>query len=629
MDPAVATAAEEGSPEAMSAPKGLWLVRHPVGAAAMALVALQLLIRGTILADAYFVTDDFMLTTRALESDLGWDYLTRVHTGHFEPIPFLLYWLLAHFAPLSWPPVVALSIVGQLVLNVAMYLLLRLLFGARPLILVPYAVFLFAALTLPSFLWFAASVITLSLQISLTLALYWHVKYTRDRRFRHALAATLALIFGLLCFEKAVLFVPFVFVLTAAYWPARSWLRGFVQATGRLWPVWLMYTAVIAGYLAVYLPHARDADPTSRLFLPSVPVLWDFTYYSVFRAFIPGVLGGPWHWWPIGHGGALADSPRILEWASWAAALTTVLVTLALRRRAGRAWFALLVYLLGSISSLGFTRVPLIGSVLGLQTRYVADVLVPFTVVLAAVLIPLVGETDPWHVPEPLARWLAANRGQVVAAVAGATAVVVASSLWSGWQFADIATSDPSRQYVANARASLDTLPPGAEIYDAPLGNDGIVGPLFGVYNTSSRFLAPLVDAKTRREMYTRRTYTMPYLLDDQGRLRPMTVVGAESSPGPLVGCGWKIESPGGRVPLRSSVFDYAWAMRIGYIASEATDILVGFGDVVVPVHLERGLNQIIFPVVAGGESVLIFGLPGGMVLCVGDIQIGNPVAVP
>lgn len=629
MDRAVATTREESSPEPAAAPKGPWLVRHPLGATAMALVALQLLIRTTIIGDAYFVTDDFMLTTRALESDLGWDYLTRVHTGHFEPIPFLLYWLLAHVAPLSWPPVVALSVAGQLVLNVAMYRLLRLLFGARPLILVPYAVFLFAALTLPSFLWFAASVITLPLQISLTLALYWHVKYTRDRKIRYALAATAALIFGLLCFEKAVLFVPFVFVFTASYWPARNWLLGFIQATRRLWPIWLMYAAVIISYLAVYLSRAREADATSRLFLPSVQALWDFAYYSVFRAFIPGVLGGPWHWWSIGHGGALADSPRILEWLTWAVALGTVLVTVALRRRAGRAWIALLVYLLGSIASLGFTRVPLIGSVLGLQTRYVADAIVPLTVVLGLSLMPMIGEKNPWHVSEPLTRWLAANRGRLMSALAAATAVVVASSLWSGWQFADIATSDPSRQYVTNARASLKTLPKGAEIYDGPLINDGIIGSLFAEYNNSSRFLAPLVDAKTKREMYSRRTYTKPYLLDNQGRLRPMVVVGAESSPGPLIGCGWKIDNPRGRVPLRSSVFDYAWAMRIGYIASDDTDIFVGFGDAVVPVHLQRGLNQIVFPVVAGGESVLFFGVPKSVTICVGDIQIGNPVALP
>lgn len=595
----------------------------------MALVAMQLLIRATIIGDAYFVSDDFMLTTRALESDLNWDYLTRVHTGHFEPIPFLIYWLLAHFAPLSWPPVVALSVAGQLVLDVAMYRLLRLLFGPRPLILVPYAVFLFAALTLPSFLWLASSVITIPLQISLTLALYWHVKYTRIRKFRYTLAAAVALVFGLLCFEKAVLFVPFALFFSVAYWPARNWPRSFAQVMRQLWPVWLLYATVIAGYFAVYLTRAREAALTSRLALPTPIDLWEFTYFSIFRAFIPGVFGGPWRWLSSGNAGALATSPRLLEWVTWALALAIVLVTWTLRRRAGRAWVALLVYLLGSIAAVGFTRVPLIGSVLGLETRYVADVLVPFTVVLGLSLMPTAGERDPWVLPGLMKGWMTRHRVILSSVTAIVTAAIVLSSVLASYRYAGIVTANPSRQFVANARADLQRLPKDAQVYDVPLADRRILGPFPSGYQQSSRFLALLTDKMTRRDMYARRSYTKPYLLDDQGHLRPMTVSGVASRPGPIAGCGWRIDHSGGGIPLESNVFDWYWAIRIGYLASADTTAFVSLGNAAVEVELHRGLNQIVLPVVAGGDTVRLSGLPDDVTICVGDIQVGKPVALP
>ena len=55
---------------------------------------------------------DYMLSARAVENPLSWGYLTRVHTGHFEPIGFTVMWLLAHLAPLNWSVTVLVLIAG-------------------------------------------------------------------------------------------------------------------------------------------------------------------------------------------------------------------------------------------------------------------------------------------------------------------------------------------------------------------------------------------------------------------------------------------------------------------------------------------------------------------------------------
>ncbi len=86
-----------------------WLVRRPTLTAAALLIVVQVAVRASLMRDSFFITDDFMLSTRAYESPLDLSYLTRVHTGHFEPVGFLWVWLIAHAAPLSWGPVVLVA----------------------------------------------------------------------------------------------------------------------------------------------------------------------------------------------------------------------------------------------------------------------------------------------------------------------------------------------------------------------------------------------------------------------------------------------------------------------------------------------------------------------------------------
>ncbi len=154
---------------AVNAPAGEldhWLVRDPIRTAVIVILLVSLAVRFSVVKDSFFITDDYMLSARAMENPLSWGYLTRVHTGHFEPIGFTVMWLLAHLAPLNWAVTVLVLIAGQAIFGAMMWRLLVEVFGRRPALLIPYAMFCFTPLTLSAFTWLAAAIIWLPLRIA-------------------------------------------------------------------------------------------------------------------------------------------------------------------------------------------------------------------------------------------------------------------------------------------------------------------------------------------------------------------------------------------------------------------------------------------------------------------------------
>jgi hypothetical protein len=607
-----------------------WLARRPVLTAAVLLILVQIAIRASLMRDSFFITDDFMLSTRAYESKLDLAYLTRVHTGHFEPVGFLWVWLIAHAAPLTWGPVVLVGAAAQLLVNLAVLRLLVTLFGETPRILVPLGLFLFSALTLPAFLWWSAHILWLPLQLAMAATMTHHVRWWRDRRRRDLVLAVLWLVVGYLSFEKTLLLLPFLVVFSlgvlSVHRRPRDWLPGLRAS----WPVWTGYALATAAFLATYVVRAgQSTDDTSRLFLPSVGDLSEFSYFSVFRTLVPGMLGGPWGWADFGQGGALSDSPQILDWLSWAVLLLLVVVSIALRRRATGAWLALAVYVMGSLASLGFTRLPLVGTILGLQTRYIGDALLPAVVVIGVAICPLVGERHPWRLPPAWVSSRARLSQAAVAVVATATVVACVGGVVSTYAYRGYATDPRTRDFLQTAKQSLRAMPPDGQVYDSHLPAP-VLGAFFGKYDQATRFVAPLVTPEVRRDLYTRTTWTHPYVFDPAGNLRPMVVTGTATYPGPLAGCGWRL-TPGQarRVPLAGPVFDWPWSVRVGYIASTAGEVTVTLGAAERSVPLQKGLNQVVFQLTGKGDALGFHDLSPGTVLCVGDAQVGNPAPAP
>ena len=599
-----------------------WLLRDPLRTVAIVLTVIALGVRLSVVKDSFFITDDFMLSARAVENSFGWDYLTRVHTGHFEPIGFATMWLLAHLAPLNWSVAVIVLIAGQAVLAVLMWSLLVELFGRRWLLLLPYGIFCLTPLTLPAFTWLSAAIIWLPLMIAIAGALRSHTRYVRHGRSRDAVLAVVWLVVGLASFEKIVIFLPYLVFFTLAISPGvRRGLRPAWAIFRRTAPVWLGYLAACALYLVLYLPGVRSAGNESPVTPPPAGPLTDFLYLSVFRTLIPGAFGGPWDWQPTSYALAIVDSPRAFDWIMWILAAVVLCGSLLVRRHVGRFWLALAVYLLGSLATIAAGRVAYGGAIVALETRYLADATVPLVVTLGACLMPLRGEAHPWTSTGRDLRDAVPRRVGVIAAVLLA-ALVTGLSFHAMGSYARFSTGNPARTFVTNTMTSLERLPSDARVWDTEVPG-GIIGPLFAQYNLTSRYLSPLVDEQTRLDSRTRRAFVNPYVLDQQGSLVPMGMSEVAASV-PRTGC---YQATGGtiKVPLTKPVAEWGWAVRLGYLADQPTVASVSLGGDTVSVPFAKGLGEVWVSFVSAGDRITVTGLAPGVNFCVGDVQVGFP----
>lgn len=606
-----------------------WLLRDPIRTGFLAIVALMVAVRFNILRDSFFITDDFMLQSRAVEHELGWDYLTRVHTGHFEPIGFGFMWVLTKLAPWNWTVAMLAMLVAQVLVAVLVWRMLVALFGRRALILVPFALYCLTPLTMPAFTWLSAAIIWLPLTAALAGAIANHVVYLRSGRWEDAVWAIFWFCFGLASFEKIVIYLPFIAVLTLAVSPAvRPRVRDILGVLRRTWVVWVGYAVASVVYLVIYLDGSDRAEASANLEVPTLEQLGEFVYLSVFRTMIPGTLGGPWDWQPASYAGAMVDSPRLFDWATWIVFAAVVVLSLLTRRRIGRAWLALVVYLGGSIAALGIGRVAYSGPLAALETRYLADAIVPLVVVVGMCLMPLDDEPDAW-LPQAR-RWAAAVPQTTVLWCSGlAAGLWLALALHSASGYASFSAANPYRDFVETTRESLAALPDDAQVIDTPLPVD-ILGPLFLEYNDVSRFVAPVATAEQRAALGTRQGMTEPLMLTSEGTFAPVRVEGFASPP-PYEGlCGWQPEADGRvALPLTDTAYEWPWVVRVGYLSGQESTGTIHLGEDSREVTFTEGLGEVFVPLVGGGSEVVIDGLDPDAGLCFGDVQVGNPHPAP
>jgi hypothetical protein len=275
-----------------------------------------------------------------------------------------------------------------------------------------------------------------------------------------------------------------------------------------------------------------------------------------------------------------------------------------------------------SLGVLAAGRVALGGPILALETRYLADAAVPLAVAIGAAIMPLVGERHPWlPFAERVRGQLVPNRQWITVVTVG---TLVALSLHAMNAYATVSSANPYRSFVENVRTSLAALPEDAEIWDTPLPVD-IVGPIFEEYNLVSRFVAPMLSPAERDEIAGRTQFTRPYYLDPTGRFQPMWVEGF-ASPAPIAGlCGWTSEGGRVAVPLTDTAFEWDWVVRVGYLTDGATNATVHLGEDSQLVSLKEGLGEVFVRLLGSGREVVVDGLDPGVLVCVGDVQVGSP----
>ncbi|QCQ93549.1 hypothetical protein E7742_21605 [Rhodococcus sp. SGAir0479] len=601
-----ATAASDVGPRARRAPSRWWpMTSRRVLSVAVALVAFQLVVRGLVAFSGDFYWDDLILISRSggYGAPSG-DFLFYDHDGHLMPGAFLVAWISTTLAPLDWAVPAVTLIALQALASLAVLRVLRLLLGSRPVLLLPFAFYLFSPLTLPSFAWWAAGLNSLPMQIALAWVAGDALRLLRTGRVRYAVSGTAVTVLALAFFEKSVLVPIAAFVIVALTNHVDGIDRPVRAALVRGRMLWIPLVVVVAGWAALYLHFTH-----SRLVVPSATQTAGLAHHGTSLGLVPTLLGGPWGWdrWPPSP--PWATPPVVLVVVGWLAVAAALVWSLRYRQRTAGVWVSLLVYVAVSEAAMILTRSgPDTAYELAQTLRYVAD-----SAVVIAIGWALLARAPRRPGPRPLPR----PRPVLVAAL---VVLFVASSLWSTVTFVQRWQDNPTVAYLANGRASLDANR-SAPLLDQPV-SIYVLLPVAYPHNTTSRIFGPLRD----RPEFARSTDYLQ-LFDDSGKLVPAAVTSTRSiGQGPEPGCGYRITDEPTELPLDGPLIDWEWTAQLNYFASAdgALDVSLNRSGDTVRVPVEAGLNRAFVRLYGAGDAVRVRSATDGLTVCIGAGPVGS-----
>lgn len=583
-----------------------------IGAAV--LIALQLVVRGYVLARGDFYWDDVAFIGRASRplTDLGAWFVD--YDGHFMPGTLFAAAAITKIAPLSWPAAATSVLVLQLVASLLTLRALVVIAGRRPVVLVPFVFFLFSPLTLTAMAWWASGLNALPLQIGLAVVVAEAVRFVRGRR-RSGVYAVLALLASLFFFEKALV-IPFVALATACLLP---YLRGrprpvrSVLRRGR-W-LWASFAVVVLAWVALWLTVTASRPGTHTVSF-TARTLWR----SVNAVLAPAAVGGPWTWTRTNPGPPLVVTGVVLTVVGLLAIAVILAVTRARAPRGLAAWGAAGLYFLGVSSTVFFLRSSEFTSpLLPLSLRYFADFAWVLTVAGALVLSC---ETGRFRGHE-------AESGFVRARTAGFTrdrrlwmAVVIAfavSGSVSAIRFAPVWHDNPTGPYLQNLRAGAAEYA-GREMLDQEIDGD-VLSRLSGPNNRLSRILATQ-PAHPRFAEYAGEAT----VADRSGRFQSGRVTRVRSLPlGPFP-CGTRVDDGAPAVlAYEGPLAFWDWVVEFNYLASSDGVLVLQQqrGATPVRVAVRKGAHTVYARVTGTGDGLIARSETPGLVACVGSGPVG------
>ena len=595
------------------------------------LLALQAVLRGWSKFGGWFLIDDLSFIGRSLNED-QWsaDFLLEGWHGHLMPGAFVMVNLLAGLAPWDYTPVAVIDIIGQGLLGLLVLRLLTNLFGRRPAVLLPFTIFVMSPITLPAFLWWAASLNQLWGQIAMAVILLAHLRYHRTGRLRWGLAGVAALAGGLLFSEKVVLMVPVVFAFSLLWFTPGPPVTRVRTALRRSASLWTAYAGATLAYGALYLATARSPETAES----SLKIAVETAGTGLVRAVLPGLLGGPLAWMPIDTGGIAAPADGLVV-LSLVVVMLVVLLSIYRRARAVFGWLVVVGYVAVNAALLGLSRATFTGPLIGAEYRYHTDELLIIVVFGSLTLLPVVGTftIGPFQRLVPRRKGPAigvevrsetARRLEVVV-TATLAAVVVAMSTLSTVRFDPLWRDNPAKDYFATVQRDLArtdgsitiaevAVPPEVQY---PLANPAnLTTFLFAGLTPTPRFLR--LGHPTQDEFY---------VPDEEGNLLLGKIEGFKNEAGPEEGCGWKVERDPVSVPLDLTTVNWTWTARIGYLASLDADAVVTMGETTTPVRISAGAHTLYVVGQGAIDEVTISDLTYGT-LCTDDVEVGftNPI---
>lgn len=580
---------------------GKWL------GAAVALIAVQLLIRSVLAFGGDFYWDDLILVGRAgTQSLLSAQYLFDDHDGHVMPGAFLVAGVITRLAPLEWVGPAISLVVLQLLASAALLRALYVILGWRPVLLIPLTFALFTPLTVPGFAWWAAGLNSLPMLAALAWVCADAILLVRTGNRRYAVTGILVYVGGLLFFEKSAV-IPFVaFAVTALL----AWVTGasVAQVWRRGFRLWIGLLAVTAAWIGVYLVVVDQQRWSLDL-----GMTWDLLWRSVTHGIVPGLAGGPWDWQRWAPASPWATPSATVMALGWLVLAAVVAVSLARKQRIGPVWLTAVGYAVACQVPIYLMRSSQFTALELAQTlRYLPDLVV----VLA--LLSAVAFCAPNRASS---RRLDASPGRSVIVIVVAAAFV-GSSLCSTVTFLRVWQDSPVPAYLDNARTGLASVDPlSAPLLDQEV-DPMIMQRVAAPENLASHMFALLPD---RPEFSS--TTTELRILDSTGRLRDALVTWVRTIvPGPAPNCGHLVQTEDSEVvmPLDGPLLPADWTAEINYLANSEGSLTMSLTEglpVKVPVH--PGLNRVFVRLSGAGDAIRVSANTAALSVCVASGPVG------
>jgi hypothetical protein len=580
-----------------------------VASTAVALIAVQLVIRAVLAFKGYFYWDDLILVGRAgTQNIFSPGYLFDDHDGHVMPAAFLVAGVITHLAPLNWTGPAISLLVLQLIASLALLRTLYVILGWRPVLLIPLIFALFTPLGIPGFAWWAAALNSLPMLAAMAWVCADAILLVRTGSQRYIVTALLAFFGGLLFFEKAAV-IPFVaFAITALL----AHVTGDASALRTVWRrgrnLWIGSLALTAAWVVLYLvvvDHAR----WSR----DLPMTRDLLSRSITHGIVPGVAGGPWEWQRWAPASPWATPPVTAMVIGWLALAAVIALSFLRKQRIGLVWIAAVGYAIACqipiylLRSSKFTALELAQTL-----RYFPDLVV----VLA--LLAAVGFCAP---NRPKSQWLNASRTRTAVIVSTAVAFV-ASSLYSTATFTTIWQDNPAQPYLQNAEAGLVK---AYRTSSAPM-LDQEVDPLVlqRVAAPENRISHMFALLRERPEFSS--STTQLRMLDNRGHLVDAKVTWVRFiARGPDPKCGYLVQPDFPvRMPLDGPLLPADWTAEINYLANSEGSMTLSLSegpDVKVPTH--PGLNRVFVRLPGAGDAINVRANTAALSVCIASGPVG------
>jgi hypothetical protein len=580
--------------------------------AAVVLVLLHLAFRAWATWTSWFTGDDFAFIAHMTTDGTSISSAFQPHGGHVMPAGMYLSWLSDAIAPYDYRFNAAVLLVLQVAADLGLLTLLLTLFGPRPGILPPLALYLFTVFTAPLAVWWAAGINQFALQVALFWGLVGVVSYLRTRRPAGLLAATAVVVGALLFYEKTVLVVG-AFGIVALGWFATGslWQRlRHVLVTYRL-GVALLGTVTVA-YGVLYAVVGLNFNPTEG----GNEALGEVATNMAVQSGSTGLVGGPLTWTHV-EPGSLPQPSNLLVLASVLVIGLVIHEIHRARLRSLRGWFVPAYFLLADVVLVSAARASLVGPRIALDYRYEAELGAAAAIGLALATLPLRGAVESAE-PRGESRLLGHPRR-----VAALTALVAVCGTVSTVQYVTRWQDDlKAKRYFDQLLPRLDRAKEPLPLVDGPVP-DYIVSPLEYPDNQLSRLLVSY-SAHASFPDHTTDTLVM---VTDEGRPVPAAVPPTLSTPpGPEPACGWKVSGAPVSIPLYGEFPGQRPWVRIGYLASGASPVVVSAGDASYSTVLQPGVHALYVAGGTGIDSVEISKLAAGVTMCTNDIGVGTPI---